>query len=397
MKILVINSGSSSLKFKLFNMHELSILCSGLLENIGSENSSLRFHYQDKILEKKISIPEHNEALYILFDLIFEEGILVDISEVYGVGHRVVHGGNLFSKAIEINEEVLKSLEDFIPLAPLHNPANIAGIHALSKKAPKLRQVAVFDTAFHHNMPEYASRYALRDSLYNEDKIQRYGFHGTSHSFVFKQVCLHLNKEPSLTNIISLHLGNGASACAIKKGVSVDTSMGMTPLEGLVMGTRCGDIDPSIIFYLHRHKGYSIDEIDTLLNKNSGLLGLCGNNDIRSILSQAKPGNKYQLAIDIFVYRIKKYIGAYMAVLEDVDAIVFTGGIGENSSEIRRKVCEGLGILSIYIDENQNLQEGTKEFSFHSKESSIKLFVIPTNEELEIALQTKEVLEGLSE
>lgn len=396
MKILVINSGSSSLKFKLFNMHDQSILCSGLLENIGSSNSSIRFSHQDKVLCKEIPIPEHNEALYILFDLIFEEGVLVDISELYGVGHRVVHGGDIFSKARQINEEVIKRLEEFIPLAPLHNPANIAGIYALGKKAPEVRQVAVFDTAFHQNMPDYASRYALKNSLYFEDKVQRYGFHGSSHSFVLKQASIALNKEASKTNIISLHLGNGASACAIRAGKSVDISMGMTPLEGLVMGTRCGDIDPSIIFYLYRHKGYSIDEIDTLVNNNSGLFGLCGENDMRSILNKARPGNKYQLAIDIFVYRIKKYIGAYMAILEEIDAVAFTGGIGENSSEIRQKVCEGLGILGISADLSKNLPTKAKNFSFHTNQSKIKLLVIATDEELEIALQTKEVLEGLS-
>jgi len=396
MKILVINSGSSSLKFKLYNMHDKSLICFGLFENIASANSRVTFTYQEKQQSKTIGIPEHKEALNILFDLIFEKGILINISELYGVGHRVVHGGDMFSHSVEINEDIMKDLESFIPLAPLHNPANIAGMNAVKSKAPSLRQVAVFDTAFHQSMPKHVSSYALSSTLYTEDKIQRYGFHGSSHSYVFKQACVLLNKEPSQTNIISLHLGNGASACAIKAGRSVDTSMGMTPLEGLVMGTRSGDIDPSIIFYLYRHKGYSIDEIDQLLNTNSGLFGLCGENDMRTIMTKVKSGNKYQLAIDIFVHRIKKYIGAYMAILQEVDAIVFTGGIGENSNEIREHVCVGLDILGIQIDTEKNRQTKKKDFSFHATQSRIKLLSIATDEELEIALQTKEILEGTS-
>ena len=394
MKILVINAGSSSLKFKLFNMYEKSVICAGILENIGHSNSTLSFSYQEKVLKQEITINTHDEALNILFDLIFEEGVLIDISEVYAVGHRVVHGGNLFSTSVEINEEVMQGLKQFIPLAPLHNPANIAGIYAVDKKAPTLKQVAVFDTAFHQSMPEYASRYALDNALYLEDKVQKYGFHGSSHAYVFKQACKVLNTEASETNIISLHLGNGASACAIKKGKSVDTSMGMSPLEGLVMGTRSGDLDPSIVFYLHRQKGYSIDEIDELLNNNSGLFGLCGENDMRTILSKAQKGNSYQLALDIFVYRIKKYLGAYMAVLQEVNAIVFTGGIGENASLIRQKVCEGLDIFGIGVDSAKNAQTQQNNFSFDAQDSRIKLLVISTDEELEIALQTKDVLEG---
>jgi len=393
MKILVINSGSSSLKFKLFKMLDERVLCAGLFEKIGSDDSSIGFSHQEHEQHKHMIVKDHNNALDILFDLLFEEGFLVDINELYAVGHRVVHGGDVFSKARKINEEVIQKLRELIPLAPLHNSANIEGILAVQARSMDLKQVAVFDTAFHHNMPECASRYALQSSFYFEDKIKRYGFHGSSHSFVLKKACSMLAKEPTETDIISLHLGNGASACAIHRGQSVDTSMGMTPLEGLVMGSRSGDVDPSIIFYLHRHKGYAIDDIDDLLNNKSGLLGLCGESDMRLILQKAEIGNKYQLAIDIFVYKIKKQIGAYLAILPKVDAVVFTAGIGEHSSEIRALVCEGLQGLGIVYDKEKNRETKKRNFSFEHKKSLIKLFVIATDEELEIALQTKEVLE----
>jgi len=394
MKILVINAGSSSLKFKLFKMLDESVICSGLMEKIGKEDAHISFKYHDNILEKVISIKDHNESLSILFDIIFEKGFLVDINELYAVGHRVVHGGNVFSKAREINDKVISRLQEFIPLAPLHNPANILGILAIKQKSSKIRQVAIFDTAFHHTMPEYAYRYALKSSCFFEDKIRRYGFHGSSHKYVFSQACSLLKQDENQTNVISLHLGNGASACAIQAGKSIDTSMGMTPLEGLVMGTRSGDIDPAIIFYLNERKGYSLEKIKMILEKESGLYGLCGENDMRKIMSKAKHGNKYQLAIDIFVYRIKKYIGAYLAILERVDAIVFTGGIGENSSEIRALIASGLGGLGIMCDCVKNEEKQERSFSFHKKDTSIKLFVIPTNEELEIARQSKEALDG---
>ena len=393
MKILVINAGSSSLKFKLFKMLDESVICSGLMQEIGKEEASVSFKHDDQELKKLMSIKDYNEALCILFDLIFEEGLLVDINELYAVGHRVVHGGDVFSKATQINGEVVSRLKEFIPLAPLHNPANISGILAVKQRSDTIRQVAVFDTAFHQSIPEHAFRYALESSLFFEGKIRRYGFHGSSHKYVLAQACKLLKQDEKQTNIISLHLGNGASACAIQAGQSIDTSMGMTPLEGLVMGTRSGDIDSGIIFYLHEHKGYSLEKIETILEKESGLFGLCGENDMRTIIKKAKAGNKYQLAIDIFVYRIKKYIGSYFAILERVDALVFTGGIGENSSEIRSLIIEGLKGLGISYDVHKNREMIKNKFSFHKEKSEIKLFVIATDEELEIALQTKEALD----
>ena len=392
MRILVLNSGSSSLKFKLFKMQDESVLCSGLIENIAEDISHISLNLKEHSLHKKMFIPHHVEALNVLFDLIIESGLIVTLDELYGVGHRVVHGGSYFSKAIVIDESAVKRLEELIPLAPLHNPANIAGIRGVSEKCSTIRQVAVFDTAFHQTMPPYAYRYALPKALYEDDNIRRFGFHGTSHAYVLKEASKLLDKETEKTNIISVHLGNGASVCAIQEGKSIDTSMGMTPLEGLVMGSRSGDLDPGIIFYLHRHKGYSIERIDRLLNKESGLLGLCGEKDMRLILERAKEDSDSQLALDIFVYRIKKYIGSYMAVLDNVDAIVFTGGIGENSWYIRQMVVEGLKGLGVLINHQENKKENKTEFSFHEDQSRVKLLVVETDEELEIALQAKSIL-----
>lgn len=392
MRILVLNSGSSSLKFKLFKMQDESVLCSGSIENIAEEESRISLHLKEHSLHKEMSIPHYTEALNVLFDLIIESGLIVSLDELYGVGHRVVHGGSYFSKASLIDAGVLQKLQELVPLAPLHNPANISGILAVSEKCQGLRQVAVFDTAFHQTMPPLAYRYALPKALYEDDDIRRFGFHGTSHAYVLKETSKLLGKDPENTTMISLHLGNGASVCAIQEGKSIDTSMGMTPLEGLVMGTRSGDIDPGVIFYLNRHKGYSMDEIDILLNTHSGLYGLCGEKDMRLILQKAKVQKDCQLALDIFVYRIKKYIGAYMAILGKIDAIVFTGGIGENSPVIRKMVIEGLEGLGVYMNEKENDEGIQSRFSFHDEKSCAQLFVLKTDEELEIALQTKAVL-----
>jgi len=393
MKILVINAGSSSLKFKLYKMLDESVICAGLLQNIGKDTSAIGFKYLDEVYEKRVEIKDHEHAFKLLFDLLFEKGVLLELSELYGVGHRVVHGGDRFVKAQKVDEALLQALKNFIPLAPLHNPSNIQGMQAVKQQAASLRQVAVFDTAFHHTLPQYAARYALPTELYEKDKIRRYGFHGTSHEYVLKEMSRHLNKSVSETTIISLHLGNGASACAIKAGESVDTSMGMTPLEGLVMGSRSGDIDPSIIFYLHQQKGHSLEQIEIMLNQESGLFGICKENDMRLILAQAKEGNAYALALDIYVYRIKKYIGAYLAILGKVDGIVFTGGIGENSSEIREMILQGLEGLGIQMDREKNKNTKKEEVFFHLEGAQIKLAAIATNEELAIALATKAVLE----
>jgi len=332
MKIAVVNSGSSSLKFKLFEMPRGEVIYEKLVEHSGEGIESLN----------------------------------VDFTKVDAIGHRVVHGGEKFKNPVLIDDEVIAEIKNLIPLAPLHNPANLEGIRVLRKKFPKIPQIAVFDTAFHSSLEKEAYIYALPYKMYEEKNIRRYGFHGSSHSYLLKQAAKILGKKVEDTNIITLHLGNGASACAIKNGKSCDTSMGFTPLEGLVMGSRCGDIDPAIILYLQREYDYTIQEIDTLLNKQSGLLGLCGTNDVRDILNAVDVKSK--LAIDIMVRRIQKYIGAYMILLEDVDAIVFSGGIGENSTQIQKAVMNNKII------------------------KNIKSLVIKTNEEFEIANECLEVL-----
>jgi acetate kinase len=371
-------------------MQDRSVLCSGLIEKIGESESYVTLSLKEHIRYKTLHIKDHEEALSVLFDLLFDSGVIVTLDELAAVGHRVVHGGAFYTKATLIDVEVLRELESLIPLAPLHNPANIAGIHAVTVHAEGVAQVAVFDTAFHHSMPEKAYRYALPQELYEADNVRRYGFHGTSHAYITKATAGYLNKEVSDLNIISLHLGNGASVCAVREGKSIDTSMGMTPLEGLVMGSRSGDIDPSIIFYLYRHKGYSIDKIDHLLNYESGLIGLCGDNDMRTIITKAKTDENYRLALDVFVYRIQKYIGAYMAILGRIDAIVFTGGIGEHASEVRQMVCHGLEGLGVVID--PDIEE---KIEIQSASSAVRICVISTDEELEIALQTKALISAI--
>ncbi len=314
MRVAVINSGSSSLKFKLYDMQTKEALHVELIEHIGEEGHKFA---------------NHHEAL---------ESIDIDFNALDVIGHRVVHGGELFSKATLIDDEVIQAIQKLSSLAPLHNPANLEGIMVARKKAPDVMQVAVFDTAFHSTMPPEAYLYALNYEMYEKHRIRRYGFHGTSHSFISKKAASILNKNIDETNLITLHLGNGASVCAIKNGKSVDTSMGFTPLEGLVMGTRCGDIDPAIVLYMQRELGLHVEDIDRELNKNSGLFGICGDNDVRSILEL--DDEKSKLALRIMIRRIQKYIGAYMVLLGRVDAIVFSGGIGENSEYIREKVLD---------------------------------------------------------
>ena len=338
MRVAVINSGSSSLKFKLFDMDTKEVLQSELRENIGEDGSEYA---------------THKEAL---------ESISVDFSAIDAVGHRVVHGGEAFSVSILIDARVEEGIEKLIPLAPLHNPANLEGIKVLKEKIGNTPQVAVFDTAFHASLPQEAYIYALPYEMYEKHKIRRYGFHGTSHSFVMKEAAKKLQKDVSELNIITLHLGNGASACAIENGKSIDTSMGFTPLEGLVMGSRSGDLDPAILLFMQRELMLSVDEVDTILNKKSGLLGIAQENDLRKIIKSEDKHAK--LALNIMVRRVQKYIGSYMAILGRVDALVFTGGIGENSEYVREKILDSS--------------------LFHS----LKVLVIQTDEELEIAEQT---------
>ena len=396
MKVLVINSGSSSIKYQLFNMLDKSVLAAGLLEQIGETASRLRHNSRDEQGEtakivKTQPIENHQAGFQLIAAVLSETSAVRDSGELYGIGHRVVHGGEKFRKPTIINQEVIATIRQLIPLAPLHNPSNLLGIEVALAAAPQVPQVAVFDTAFHQSIPPWAFRYALPQNLFKDHQVRRYGFHGTSHCYVAKQAALHLNRPLNSLNLITLHLGNGASATAIENGRSVDTSMGMTPLEGLIMGTRSGDIDPAIIFYLGRHAGYASDQVESLLNKQSGLKGICGINDMREIGQLADKGDQTaKLAIAMYCYRIKKYIGAYYAALGRLDALVFTGGIGENAADIRRLSCKDLTHIGIEVDNRMNNAGRNGIFEIQSAKSAVTILVVPTNEELEIAEQTVE-------
>jgi len=404
MNILVLNCGSSSLKFQIIDTDLKKIESNsdeqkarGLVERIGGQSIVTLNAAGKKQVKQTLPLRDHRVALdYVLRWMIAPEtGIpgIRSLADINAVGHRVVHGAERFKKSALIDDEIIKGIEDCIDLAPLHNPANLKGIYAARELfGPGVPQVAVFDTAFHSYMPETSYLYAIPYQLYRRHKIRRYGFHGTSHRYVAFRYRLLTGKKPEETNVITIHLGNGCSATAIKNGVSVDTSMGMTPLEGLVMGTRCGDIDPAIIEYLALKEAMSITEIDALLNKQSGLLGLSGlTNDMRDLLAEEKEHNdrRAKLAIDIFCLRVKKYIGAYLAEMGGADAIIFTGGIGENAVDIRSRICTGLEWLGIEIDEELNKQfYGGKEGDISKKDARVRTFVIPTNEELLIARDT---------
>ncbi len=397
MKILVLNAGSSSIKYQIFNMKNASVLTMGLLEKIGEATSKLKYKWFDENGEheavKDGPIADHNEGLKLILDITLKLGVIRDLNELSGIGHRVVHGGEAFWKPTLITDKVVDAIRDMIPLAPLHNPANLMGIEVSRELCPNIPQVTVFDTAFHQTMPSNAYHYALPYNYYKELKVRRYGFHGTSHLYVAKQAALHFERPLSSCNFITLHLGNGTSVTAIKEGKSVDTSMGMTPLEGLVMGTRSGDLDPAIPFYLARCSGKSFDDIEKVLNKESGLKGICGVNDMREVERLAGSGNlAAQLALDIFCYRAKKYIGAYYAALGRLDAVIFTGGIGENSDVVRKQVCAGLECFGIAIDNRKNEPRMQTLREISTDVSKTKVLVVPTNEELEIAQQTVECI-----
>lgn len=374
-------------------MPEGEVLCAGLIEKIGEETGHIKHKKEvnGKIEELNAELPilNHEAGMEKLAELLTDSnyGVLENTDEVELVGHRVVHGGEAFSKTRIITEEVKKTIDELSNLAPLHNPPNLIGINMAEKVFTKARQIAVFDTAFHQTLPEQAYRYAIPNSFYTENGIRVYGFHGTSHRYITKQAAKLLSKPLESTSIISIHLGNGASMAAVKNGQSIDTSLGMTPLPGLVMGTRSGDIDPAIIFYLNEELGMPIKKIKNLLNKDSGMKGLTGNNDLRQITEDAENGDKEaQLALEIYTYRIKKYIGSYLAVIGRVDAIVFTAGVGENSALIREMSVTGLDHLGIVLDTDKNaIGNGTR--SIAANNSTIGIYVIPTNEELEIANQ----------
>jgi len=404
MKILVLNAGSSSLKFQLFELPNLSVCATGLIEQIGAAQSAARLSFvnssrteNETTLKRDDQVADHRQAMVVMIEMLRESGTLTDTGELAGVGHRVVHGGEAFHQPVRIDETVIAAIDRLIPLAPLHNPANLTGIRVAMEHFPQAPQVAVFDTAFHHSLPEHAYLYALPYRLYEEQKVRRYGFHGTSHSYVARQAALYLERPIEELNIITLHLGNGASAAAIRGGKCIDTSMGLTPLEGLVMGTRSGDIDPAILFYLYRVSGLDMDALDTLLNKESGLKGICGENDMRTISEAAERGDhQARLALAMFCYRLKKYIGAYMAALGGVDCIVFTGGIGENSAAVRQMSCQGMERLGLSLDEGKNSVRQKEILEIQATDGRVSLLVIPTDEEHEIASQTLRVISQAS-
>ena len=369
------------------------VLASGAVERIGETDCvhKHRIHNVIGITENvsQRNIADHRAGLSQISLMLHETGLITELSELFAIGHRVVHGGESFREPKIIDVEVLQQIRDMIPLAPLHNPANVMGIEVALLQAPDIPQVAVFDTAFHHSIPAYANRYALPVEFYNKHGLRRYGFHGTSHQYVANQAASCLGKTLESLNLITLHLGNGASAAAISKGQSIDTSMGFTPLEGLIMGTRCGDIDPAIHFHIGRTTGMSSNEIESVLNKESGLKGICGVSDMREVHRLADAGDdQAQLALEMYCYRIKKYIGAYYAALGSVDAVVFTGGIGENDAWVRQRCCAGLTAMGIELDMQKNPSARSGIFDIHTETSQVSLLVIPTNEELEIALQT---------
>jgi acetate kinase len=402
MKILVINTGSSSIKYQLFDMTQKAVMVAGLVERIGEESGLLKFKkYPGTDREREIHhegvFPDHADGLKMVINLLVhpDEGVISDTSEIQGIGHRVVHGGETFQASTVVNEAVLNALKENIPLAPLHNPANIRGIETATDLFPGVPQVAVFDTAFHQTIPPEAFMYAVPYELYTQMRLRRYGFHGTSHRYVAHEAAKMLGKEPEQANLITIHLGNGGSITAVQAGKSVDTSMGLTPLAGIIMGTRCGDIDPAIPKFLADNKGMGIDEIDHMLNHESGLKGICGDNDMRDIHQKAEAGDeRAALAVRMFAYRIRLYIGAYMAVLGRTDALVFTAGIGENDPLARAMSCRGLEDLGVVLDSAKNGAKDRGARFISADGSKTAILVVPTNEELEIARQTMTVLDG---
>ncbi|WP_053956961.1 acetate/propionate family kinase [Inediibacterium massiliense] len=396
MNILVINCGSSSLKYQLINMSDESVLAKGLVERIGIEGSVLKHEIEgmDKVVIKT-PMKDHKVALGLVLNALVDEkhGAIKDMSEISAVGHRVVHAGEKFSESVIITDEVLKALEDCIELAPLHNPANLMGIDACKELMPNTPMVAVFDTAFHQTMPKASYIYPLPYELYEKYGVRRYGFHGTSHRYVCQRAADFLGKKLEDLKIITCHLGNGASLAAIENGKCVDTSMGFTPLEGLVMGTRCGDIDPAIVTYIMEKEKLNLEEVNNLLNKKSGVLGISGvSSDFRDIENAAEQGNeRAQLALDTFNQRVKKYIGSYVALLGGADVLVFTAGLGENSISNREDICKGLEFMGIEVDPAKNNIRG-KDAVVSTDNSKVKVLVIPTNEELMIAQDTLELV-----
>lgn len=401
MKILVINAGSSSCKYQLINMEDKKVLCSGLAERIGQPKGALTHKIlpdsdQEQKIVKEEYFPTHVEAMELVISLLLdpEVGVIKDKAEIAGIGHRVLHGGEEITKPVLVDAHVKQVIKDNFILGPLHNPANLMGIEVAEKLFPGTPNVAVFDTEFGTGLPKEAYMYALPYDVYTDLKVRRYGFHGTSHKYIARETAKFLGKDQSKLRSITMHLGNGSSMTCVKNGKCYDTSMGLTPLEGLIMGTRCGSIDPAIVPFLQEKKGYNPGEVDTVMNKQSGLLGICGYTDMRDIHAEAEKGNeRCQLAVEMLARSIRKTLGAYIFLLDgDVDAIVFTAGIGENDPIMRSKVCERLENAGIKLNEEENRTRKPGARVISSPDSKIKVLIIPTNEELEIAQATEQVL-----
>ncbi|MDY0382338.1 MAG: acetate kinase [Atribacterota bacterium] len=397
MKILVVNSGSSSIKYRLFDMADESLLANGLVERIGIQGSLIN-HYpagKDAFI-KEIEIPDHRKGIELVIDALLDNkyGVIKSISEITAVGHRVVHGGEKYSGSVLLNDDVMDTLNEFIELAPLHNPPNILGIKVCQELLPGIPQVGVFDTAFHQSIPEQAFLYGLPYSFYEKYRIRRYGFHGTSHKYVAQKAAEILGKDLKELKVITCHLGNGSSITAVKEGKSVDTSLGFGTISGVIMGTRCGDIDPAIIPYLMEKEKLNFKEINDVLYKKSGFMGLSEgiSSDMRDLEAQVSNGNKRaKRTLDVLYYGLKKYIGAYTAAMNGLDVLVFTAGIGENSPLLRKTVCEGLSFFGIEIDDKKNDGLKGKKAIISTENSKVKIFVIPTDEELMIAHDTAEI------
>jgi acetate kinase len=390
MKTLVINTGSSSIKYQLINMPSGDVLCSGLVERVGEKKGRIIHKFGEKEIVFNEAILDHQFGMNRVAELISDKdfGVISDVDEVGLVGHRIVNGGDRYTSITKIDEAVKDAISELAVLAPLHNPANLIGINTAEGVFPNAIQVGVFDTAFHQTIPEKAFRYAIPNNFYFEDGIRAYGFHGTSHRYVSRLAANFLDKKVNETSIISIHLGNGASIAAIKNGESIDTILGMSTITGLIMGTRVGDIDPGVIIYMQEVLGISIKKLKNILYKESGLMGLAGDNDVRSITERYLKGEEEaKVALSIYGYRIKKYIGAYLAVIGRIDAVVFTAGVGENSSLIRSLATQGLEHLGITLDESKNLEKSSEIRDISTANSPIKVLVIPTNEEYEIARQ----------
>lgn len=392
MKVLVINCGSSSLKYQLFNMEDESVLAKGLVERIGIEGSVLKHQPagKDKV-EIKAEIPNHKVAVKMMLEALLHEeyGVIKDLKEITAVGHRVVHGGEKFSGSVRIDDKVMETLKECINLAPLHNPPNIWGIEAVKEILPDVPMVGVFDTAFHQTMPEKAYLYGLPYELYEKYGVRKYGFHGTSHRYVSMRAAAMLNRPIETLKLVTMHLGNGSSISAVDGGKSVENSMGFTPLEGIIMGTRSGNMDPYLPLFVMEKEGIPLEKMNEYLNKKCGVLGISGvSSDFRDLEEAASEGNRRaKLALEMFAYQAKKYIGAYAAAMNGLDAVVFTGGIGENSSLVRKMICEDMDYFGIKIDEEKNNVRG-KEADISAEGSKTKVLVIPTNEELMIARDT---------